>query len=68
MTKRITSASILRAAKYSVKRYWEVCDSVEVEAESLELAIIKAHSLPLTAGEYVSYSINSDEDVDVEAI
>ncbi len=54
--------------KFNVKRYWEVCDSVQVEADSLEEAIKNAQEMPLTEGEYVPDSINSDEEVDVEVI
>lgn len=39
--------------KYSVKRYWEVCDTVDVEAENVEEAIEIATELGLTTGEYV---------------
>lgn len=50
---------------YTVKRYWEVCDYVEVEADSVEEAVEKAHELDLTEGEHVPDSINSDEEGDV---
>lgn len=52
--------------KYSVKRYWEMCDSVEVDALSIEDAITKACDLPLSnKPEYVTDSMNVDEDIDV---
>jgi len=54
--------------KYIVKRYWELCDEVGVDADSVNEAIKKAQAQPLdiTAGEYVPDSINSDPDVDVQ--
>lgn len=48
--------------KYSVKRYWEVCDTVDVEAENVEEAIEIATELGLTTGEYVMDSFNIDEE------
>jgi phage FluMu protein Com len=55
--------------RYRVKRYWEVCDSVEVIADSVGKAIIKAHALPLSKKpEFVPDSIDSDPNVDVEQI
>lgn len=54
-------------AKYAVKRYWEVSDSVYVNAHSEKEAILKAHELPLSKDpEFVPDSINSDELVDVQ--
>lgn len=55
-------------SKYSVKRYWEMCDEVIVEAKSSGAAILKAHELPLTDGEYVPDSINSDSETDVRNV
>lgn len=54
--------------KYSVIRYWEVRDEVEVEARSTEEAIEKAHEMELKKGRYVDDSINSDPDCDVQEI
>ena len=56
--------------KYAVKRYWELCDSVEVEADTPSQAIDKAHDLPLDEhrGEYVQGSLNSDPNVDVQPL
>ncbi len=51
--------------KYRVRRYWEVTDVVEVEAETVAEAIDLAHELPLTEGDYVDDSINTDDQVDV---
>ena len=53
--------------RFAVKRYWEICDEVEVEADSADKAIEAAHALPLdhTKAEYVPDSINSDPDTDV---
>ena len=33
--------------KYVVKRYWELCDSVEVNADSPSQAIELAHEMPI---------------------
>lgn len=53
-------------SKYIVKRYWEVCDSVEVDAISSDDAVNKACDLPLSDNpEYVPDSMNVDEDIDV---
>lgn len=52
--------------KFYVKRYWEVSDEVEVEANSIDEAIEKAHEMDLTKGQYVDDSINSDPEVDVQ--
>jgi hypothetical protein len=55
--------------KYLVNRYWEVSDTVTVTADSEEDAVDKACALPLSPDpEYVSDSINSDSDADVEEI
>jgi hypothetical protein len=53
-----------------VKRYWEICDTVEVEAESADKAIEAAHALPLdnTKAQYVPDSLNSDPDTDVQSL
>jgi len=53
--------------RFSVKRYWEMCDTVKVEAESAAKAIAAAHAIPLdhTIAHYVPDSINSDPDADV---
>ena len=54
--------------KFVVKRYWEVCDSVDVEANSVSEAIDTAHGLPvdITKSEYVPDSMNSDPSCDVQ--
>ena len=56
--------------KYAVKRYWEVCDTVEVEANEGDIAAIvqQACELDLTHGEYVRGSMNVDEDLDIQEI
>ncbi len=53
--------------KYRVKRYWELCDEVEVEVVEGEESLVaeKAMELPLTEGRYVPDSINVDEELDV---
>lgn len=54
---------------FVVKRYWEVCDEVQVSAKDKDEAIKKAHDLDLsTTPEYVPDSINSDPETDVQAI
>ncbi len=54
--------------KFSVKRYWEVCDSVDVEANSPSEAIDTAHELPVDSAtaEFVPDSMNSDPFNDVQ--
>ena len=56
--------------KYSVKRYWELCDEVEVEANSVGEAIDAAHAMPVdnTQAEFVPDSMNSDSFVDVQTL
>ena len=56
--------------KYVVKRYWEVCDSVEVNAGSVDEAIDLAHELPVdnAKAEYVSGSMNTDPSEDVRVL
>jgi len=53
--------------RFKVKRYWEVCDEVEVEADDGAKAIEAAHALPLAAAKThnVPDSLNSDLDADV---
>jgi hypothetical protein len=53
--------------RFTVKRYWEMCDTVKVEAASVAKAIEAAHAMPLdhTIAQYVPDSINSDPDADV---
>lgn len=53
--------------KYVVKRYWELCDLVEVNADSPSRAIELAHEMPVdSAGAmFVPDSMNSDPDSDV---
>ena len=56
--------------KFAVKRYWELCDSVEVNASSVSEAIDLAHELPVdvTKAEYVADSMNSDPSCDVQPL
>jgi hypothetical protein len=56
--------------KFAVKRYWQLCDEVSVEADSPTQAIDLAHELPLDElrGEYVQGSLNSDPDTDVQPL
>jgi len=56
--------------KFTVKRYWEVCDSVDVEADSASEAVAIAHEMPLAnaKAEYVPDSLNSDLDCDVQQV
>jgi hypothetical protein len=53
-----------------VKRYLEVCDSLEVEANSTSEAIDTAHAMPVdsTKAEFVSDSMNSDPFNDVQPL
>ena len=56
--------------KFKVHRYWQLCDTVEVEAASLDKAIDAARQIPLdnATAEYVSGSLNSDPECDVHPI
>ena len=56
--------------RFAVKRYWEVCDEVEVEVNSAGEAIDAAHALPIdnTKAEFVPDSLNSDSFVDVQVL
>jgi hypothetical protein len=56
--------------RFRVKRYWEMCDEVDVDAASAEAALEVAHALPLsdTAAQYVSDSLTSDPETDVQLI
>lgn len=55
--------------KYAVKRYWEVCDSVEVEAENADEAYITAIEEPLSVvPDYVPDSMNIDKDMDIQEL
>lgn len=56
--------------KFSVKRYWELCDTVEVQANSKSEAIRRAHERPLdrAVAWYVPDSLNSDPDTDVQPL
>lgn len=53
--------------KYVVKRYWELFDSVEVEADSEAQAIARAHEMPTDNGRahFVPDSMNTDPDSEV---
>ena len=56
--------------RFKVKRYWELCDEVEVEADDVTKAIEVAHDLPLAAARAhcVPDSLNSDPDADVDQL
>jgi hypothetical protein len=56
--------------KFAVKRYWELCDSVDVEANSVGAAIHIAHELPVNSAkaEFVQDSMNSDPTCDVQPL
>ena len=56
--------------RFAVMRYWQLCDKVEVEARTRDEAIDRAHEIALeqSRGEYVSGSLNSDPEHDVELI
>lgn len=53
--------------KFVVKRYWELCDSVEVNANSPSQAIEKAHEMPMdnSRANFVPDSMNTDPDAEV---
>jgi hypothetical protein len=51
---------------YSVRRYWEMYDTVEVLACSKEKAIESAMEEDVCDGDYVCDSLNIDEGVDVQ--
>lgn len=53
--------------KYIVKRYWELCDTVEVVANSVSKAIELAHEMPTdnTKAAFVPDSMNTDPDAEV---
>jgi len=53
-----------------VKRYWELCDTVEVEADSVSEAIDIAHELPVdnAKARFVADSMNSDPTCDVQPL
>lgn len=56
--------------KFAVKRYWSVCDEVEVAANSIREAIDLAHELPTdnAKAEFVPDSMNSDPTCDVQPL
>jgi hypothetical protein len=56
--------------KYAVKRYWELCDTVEVDASSVAHAVETAHALPIdnTNAEFVPDSMNTDTFIDVQEL
>ena len=56
--------------RFAVKRYWSVCDSVEVEVDSVSEAIDLAHELPAdnAKAEFVPDSMNSFPDDDVQPL
>ena len=53
--------------KYCVKRYWSICDSVDVEANSVSEAIDVAHELPVDSAkaDFVPGSMNTNPDAEV---
>jgi len=53
--------------KYVVKRYWELCDTVEVDANSVSKAIELAHEMPTdnARAAFVPDSMNTDPDSEV---
>ena len=55
----------MKNKKYYVKRYWEMCDDVTVDAKSQKEAIIKACKLLIKNknAKYISNSICCDEPV-----
>ncbi len=55
---------------YAVKRYWSLCDSVDVEASSVSEAIDRAHELPVdnAKAEFVPDSLNTDPSCDVQPL
>lgn len=56
--------------KFAVKRYWELCDTVDVEADSIDKALESAHALPLDfdKAQYVPDSLESDRETDVQPL
>lgn len=56
--------------RFAVKRYWSLCDSVDVEANSPSEAIDIAHEMPVdsTEAEFVPDSMNSDPTCDVQPL
>lgn len=55
---------------FAVKRYWEICDTVHVPANSIDKAIESAHALPLDfeKARYVPDSLESDPETDVHPL
>ena len=53
--------------KYCVKRYWQACDSVTVDANCVDEAIRIAHERPfdVTNSQCIPDSLNTDPDADV---
>lgn len=56
--------------RYAVKRYWELCDTVHVEADDIDKAIEAAHELSVdnSKAEFVPDSMNSDPSCDVQPV
>ena len=56
--------------RFAVKRYWEVCETVEVDANSPGEAIDSAHALPVdnAKAEFVPDSMNTDSFCDVQPV
>jgi len=54
----------------AVRRYWSICDSIEMEANSVNEAIDIAHAMPVerNKAEFVPDSINSDPSDDVQSL
>lgn len=67
---RLSDASASGGRLFIVKRYWQVCDTVQVSAASIAEAIQAAHELPLdhARAEYVPDSFASDPDTDVQPL
>lgn len=58
------------AMRFVVKRYWSLCDEVEVDAQSTDGAIRLAHELPINnvTAEFVPDSLESDPETDVQSL
>lgn len=56
--------------KFEVKRYWSVCDTVVVEADSITAAIDCAYQLPVDVAksEFVPDSMNTDPKCEVKPL
>ena len=56
--------------RFAVSRYWQLCDTLEVEANSVDEAIEIAYNMPLdeSQGAFVLGSLYSDPDADVQPL